>query len=455
MKKKLWYVVLLLCATTALYVPEATLYRDHLWRYEHIPGLHIQEREAKEMFQAIEAEVRDAQEMGTFTPALKYRLDETIQKVRFGLDLPEVYVVPGTRVLGYQDESEVPPKLYWDGYRLEELSREAMKRAGWGPSEHAEYQRLRFRPEVSRIWNPELKRFPKTRHLAGLTRDRLGFLVSIALLSLLLRLSHVGWVFRRLFSRQTLQATGYLLTLGLSFCTTPAVAQQLLTKVAKKRSVAQEEPLRHTDTEPAPGHEPPKRSAGDLHVEAFGDLTHDRQQFWLLTKRLSARFSLAVMNQNRQATSGASSLTFAGLGLKAKLTERLSLTALSGPQQEWKKGRVDQQTTFVNVGYRSPSVSLLFVNRFSRGLDGKAQDAHRHIVAARAGPMPKWLSAEVEVRRSKGTWSESFWGPMVSYGQLLPKNVRGWLGGLYAWPHYDFCKRNWDVRLGLARDFSF
>lgn len=454
MKKKLWYAALLLGVALALYVPETTLYRENIWRYEHIPGLHIQEWQAKEMFRAVEAEVRAAQRMGTFTPALKYRLDETIQKVRFGLDVPDVYTIPGTTVLGYQDESEVPPRLYWEGYRLEDLSREATKQANWGPAEYAEYQQMVSHREVWEIWHPELKRFPKTRYLAGLTRDRLGLLVPLGLMLLFVRLSHVGWVFRRLFSRQALQLFGYLLTLGLSVCTAPAVAQQVLAKVKKKQPVA-EEPLDQNPAGPPPNTDLPKRPTGELHVEAFGDLTHDRQQFWLFTERLSTRFSFAAMNQNRQALSRTSSLTFVGLGLKVRLTGRLSLTALSGPQQEWGKGRVDQHTTFVNVGYHSPRLNLLLVNRFSRGLDGKAADAHRHIVAARAGPMPKWLSAEVEVRRAKGAWSESFWGPMVSYGQLLPKKVRGWFGGLYAWPHYDFCKRNWDVRLGYARDFAF
>lgn len=450
MKLKLWLLVAI-AAAIAFYIPDSMLYRESIWSYERLPGIRITKGDAERELGELRSKLQAAEKKGSYSAQQKYEIDETLQKIRFGLDLPVSYTIPGTTIVGYTDEAEVPDKSYWEVYRLESGSLDLAKQVGWAAASEAEYKRLRSRPEVQQIWNPQLKKYAKSRHVATLAQQRIWPLALFLLALLIWKLSRLGWVFRRLFSRQTLQFIGYLLSLGLSVVATPALAQQLIFKLRKeKRSDNKVEwlvPL------PVPLDSPPLPH-GEVRVETFGDFTHDRQEIVSGSYRITERLGLAFMNQNRQSATGPGALSFGGLGLKLRLFRPFTVTALTGPQYEWTKGRVDQQVTFVNGAYRSPRATITVVNRFSRGLDNNVSPAHRHILSIRAGPMPKWLTAQAEVKQTRGMWTESFWGPSVSYGQFLPRRVRNWLSGLYFFPHYDFIRRNWDLRFGFVKSFA-
>lgn len=279
-------------------------------------------------------------------------------------------------------------------------------------------------------------------------------LLSYSLPSMLLMMGFVavmldrrGWKVRNLIPPEALKWVGYILSLFVSFGCAPATAMQLF-KQAKKDE--QQKVLVWAGQKHA-------LSASDRPAEAkldvFGDGRHDRQLILTVSKPVSRLVDMVCINQNRQSLTSDSKLAHFGLGLKVQLSKRLSATITTGPQYALEKGRVDSFTTFLIGSYKSPDFTVTSVNRFSRGLDGKVAPSHRHITQVRAGPMPEWLQLQWEYKRSCGVTGEDFRGVYLGIGKALRLKSR-WLKGLYAFPHYDIVRNNWDVRLGWTRAFA-
>lgn len=321
---------------------------------------------------------------------------------------------------------ESAPEMWWAAQNLMDRSKE-LRAQLLDPEEQSQFENLKSStPFAVKAWTWESKQV--LMHEAYWPMYHRLIVISLLLaFALMLKIKHFGGDIKKLLPPKVLNFLGLSISFGLSVISLPALAMAQAVKNQKKQDGI------------------------GLKLDNFGDFRHERHQILTLVCPLTPKLNLVMFNQNRQSANGASKFVLPALGVSLKPTGWLTTMAVTGPQQEFEKGRVDQHATFLNANIRTRKFSGLLINRFSRGIDGKAVNAHRHIIAIRAGPLPSWANAQIEVRRSQSKTTELFLGSTI---QPFIRSKNPWLKGLYVYPFWDFAKNNFDVRIGFTKTFQ-
>lgn len=448
--RKLWWLILM---APLLFLPTSSQQseREKIWRYEKPFPVQFREDYVSRRLDEIEAKIKTAENTGHYPVIIAYQTDRVLRLLAYGSHFPSVYTTYG--IIGYGDEAETVPPNIWRIWNLENTSAEMRKRYSGTPSELTEYDRLKtVSAEDRAFWFPELKSYWKTRYLHSLVNTRLWLVLVLVLFSLFCLWKRTGWMVRKIFSKQTFQFFSYFMVFCLSFFTAPALMAQAAGSKKKKEKKQIEEIIHAVAVQSPTAHEPPKNT---ITLGLFGDFTHDRQEFAKLTRPINAKTDLVLFNQNRQAANGGPKFSLITAGLRLKLGKAFTLAGFAGPQFSLDKSRVDQMAAFFVASASNKNNEISVTNRLSWGIDGKIPFANRHIISIRVVPMPRWLAAGVEIRRSKGGINENFWGPIIKVGQLFrPGRWKQFLGGLYFYPFFDFAKKNWDIRTGITFSFA-
>jgi len=454
MRKWIFRFLLLIVFLLIVYVPKDTLFRDDIWKMDHPPIPIISDEQAESIFAKLDSEIHRVEALGKYQVSTAYAFDEKVHYLQYATDFPVVTRHDKFGFLLFGDEAEYARPVNNKTWTYRRYSDDLKKRLGWSEAEYSDLEALKVRDEYSRrFWHPEMKRYPQGRHLYHIINNRLHLGLCLVCGLLLWKLSRVRWVLRKLFNKRALQTACYFVTLCLSVFVQPAVAQQIIGKL-KKKNKKEEQPISGQNSLPASISA--LRPKTTLRLDIFGDATHDRQQFVSLTLPVSDRFDVAVFNQNRQAVKDGPKLSLLAAGIGTRLSKQVRLTAIAGPQYSPNKDRVDQVTAFLNLSFETRTLQATIINRLSWGVDGETLFADRHVTIVRADPMPQWLAVESEIRRSKGGVNENFLGPVFKIGQKIPTGrLKKLFGGLYFYPHFDFVKDNWDVRVGLTYNFAW
>lgn len=415
-----------------------------LWTYEKNALFVQDEKRAKIRVAALREKIENIEKSGAYDAVEASRLEDALMilntQIRFQGDEQN-----------FSTMREWAPGVYWEVWSTQHKSRQLRIKL-WRPEQTDAFEKSqleRWKSWPGPVPIPEVSFYKTT-----LMPLMLGMVLVLALLGFDVLHQH-RWQLRKLFSGRLLNVFGWLFTLLISLNTAgTAVAQQLLAKLKKEQQVTSEvvKDGRHT---PAVGDPPEgKKTQIIVSTEIFGDTRHDQQQFLVLESPFKKRVSGVAILQNRQSADGLSATSYLGLGVRLKLRWFL-FTGTTGPQYEVMKSRLTTQVTFANLRFAIKPLSILSINRVTRGIGRKTVDAHRHIISIRAGPLQQHLAFQTEFLRVRELWRENFWGGVWFAGQLMPKKLKPWLGGFYAYPHYDFSLHNWDIRLGLTKTFTF
>lgn len=412
--------------------------------YERNSFDRVSEAQAEKMVTEIEARLGQFKQQGAYPITEAYKIDREL------LFLEKNFIPSYEKDALVMEEGIDGSSLTYNQITRAQNTSHTLKKL-WPKSHDAAYEKMKQRSHRERtFWEFKFIMIP-SRSEVDVLEEELLFLALACITLFCLKMHSINWKFRSLFNRSTLQITGYFIAVFLSTFQGAAVAQQFSVKI-KKTKVGTEQLLSQPDEDTPvadPPHTPPLAT---LNVHLFSDTTRESQIITTTNVRIAPRFSASMFTQWRRAMNGSTMLSYVGFGGRYAFSKQLTVLATTGPQYAHEKDRFDQWSAFViaNVDVRSFHATL--INRFSRGTDGVAIDAHRHIIVIRAGPMPAWISGEYEIKKSKRILRESLLGPNISFGKLLWK-PSNWLSGLYVYPYYDFVLRSADVRFGWTKSF--
>lgn len=457
-KKLLQYAVLLIVTAAfaaKMYVPKEKRSADNYFAVYHSPfAERMTEQEAWNRITALDNRIADFGRKGVYPIEDAYRIESDLQYIsREAVILDE----NNNSNDGYVDAEAVYSYDYPLSNALVHAVQLRLKLSN-SPAEQAYFAEMQSRNP--QLWTSKtvITYDPWFQCLELKPRMYIGELFLIFLIAW--RLWFVGFRMNRFFGPVALRIFGNLLAIGMSFCGIPAMALQSFQKSQKEKTAnalllnstqkdtAVDSPVKQDQEKTR------SRLVPSLQVNIFGDFSHDRQQVFTTAVPVSKRFDFVGFLQNREVANNPVITSHFAFGLRYRPLSGLALSAFAGPSYNFATKHFDITNVNMAASLDRTKFRLLSFNRISVPIDGKTAGSHRHIVAARASPMPDSVTFQAEFKKVRGAFTENFVGLNFSFGKWLSKSNK-WIRGLYAYPYRDFVRNDTDLRLGFATTFAF